>query len=98
MEEAPIPPTHRTGQPISSEMEALLLRCLEKDANLRPQSAGELQALLLATPAATEWTLAARREWWINHEGQPLPLAAETAAESASPLATVSIDLASRID
>ncbi|MEI6077042.1 MAG: serine/threonine protein kinase [Verrucomicrobiota bacterium] len=98
LEEAPIPPTHRTGQPISSEMEALLLRCLEKDANLRPQSAGELQALLLATPAATEWTLAARREWWINHEGQPLPLAAETAAESASPLATVSIDLASRID
>ena len=42
MHAAPIPPTQRTTNPISPEMEQLLLRCLDKEMNLRPPSAGSI--------------------------------------------------------
>ena len=95
---APIPPRLRTTNPISPEMELLLLRCLEKEANQRPQSAEELQRLLLACPAAAEWPAAARTAWWDAYQHQPVP-SPETAAETPSTaMATVRIDLASRME
>jgi serine/threonine protein kinase len=92
----PIPPSQRTNQPISSAMEKLLLRCLEKDADARPQSANELRNLLLATPAAADWTPALRAAWWQTYDSQPLPPINET--DLSTPMATVRIDLASRIE
>jgi serine/threonine protein kinase len=93
---APIPPSQRTSQPISSAMEEILLRCLEKDPELRPQSAGGLRDLLLATPAAVAWTPELRTAWWETHHSSPLPAA--DAFDTSTPLATVSIDLASRME
>jgi serine/threonine protein kinase len=95
---APVPPSQRTASPISAEMEILLLSCLEKDMNLRPGSAGELRALLLATPAAHDWTPEVREEWWDNyerhaelrHDGEPV--------SSVAPPPTISIDLSSRME
>jgi len=95
---APTPPGQRTTNPISPEMEQILLRCLEKEADLRPQSAGELQALLLACPAAEGWTPAERAAWWEACDRQPFTSQAETATAQSTPMATVRIDLASRIE
>ncbi len=92
----PIPPSARTTQPVSREMEELLLRCLEKDMNLRPQSALELRALLSATPLAADWTLKARTAWWDEYDRRPA--SGEAAPPSATPLPTVSVDLASRME
>ena len=92
---APVPPRQRTANPISPEMEQLLLRCLEKEAGLRPRSAGELQGLLLACPAASEWTTAARAAWWEEYQRQPV-ISPDEAASQSTPMATVRIDLASR--
>ena len=94
----PIPPRQRTTRPISWELEGLLLRGLEKDPALRPQSAGEMRALLLATPHAAAWPVTARADWWEMHDLQPPVAAFANSDESTSALATVSIDLASRVD
>jgi serine/threonine protein kinase len=94
---APIPPTQRTPNPISAEMEQLLLRCLEKDPALRPQSAGELRAGLLATPAAAEWTPEMRIAWWDAYVQQLISSPAEPSAV-ATPMPTVSVDLDSRME
>lgn len=95
---APIPPTQRTTNPISPEMEQLLLRCLEKDMNRRPQTVIELRALLLATPAASDWTPELRAAWWDSFEHQPAAEEPQTAANIFTPMPTVSIDLSSRME
>src|SRR5258708_3146484 len=49
--EPPVPPRQRQPDaPISEAMEALILRALEKDPALRPQTAQEFLQLLLAVP------------------------------------------------
>lgn len=95
--ENPIPPSQRTTNPISPEMEQLLLHCLEKDMNLRPQSAAELRALLLATPAAADWTPEARASWWDAYESQPVP-SQDEAPDSSTTMNPVNIDLSSRME
>ena len=51
--ELPIPPRKRQPDaPISEAMESLILRALQKEPGLRPQSADEFQKLLLAVPNA----------------------------------------------
>src|ERR1051326_9583120 len=66
---SPIKPSQRTANPISAELEETILRCLEKEPNLRPQSVGELRALLLTSPHAADWTLEARQGWWTEYLG-----------------------------
>jgi serine/threonine protein kinase len=95
---APIPPSQRTPQPISQEMEQVLLRCLEKDMNSRPVSALELRTLLLAAPPAADWTPAARAAWWTAYDQQPPVPESEKAAADSQAMPTVSIDLASRVE
>ena len=45
---SPAPPHLRTDRPIPAALEALVLRCLEKDPAKRPANAEELEALLAA--------------------------------------------------
>ena len=96
--DVPIPPTQRTPNAISAEMEQALLRCLDKDMAQRPQSVGELRALLLATPAATLWTLEAQSAWWEDYERLPATNEEESVPDTSSAMPSVSIDLASRVD
>jgi serine/threonine-protein kinase len=48
-----VPPSHRTGNPIPTELERLVLACLAKQPADRPQSASELNAALAAMNGAT---------------------------------------------
>jgi len=93
---APIPPSQRTAQPISAALEQLLLRCLEKAPDQRPQSAGELHSELQATPAAAQWPEAARVAWWEAYPRESVAAPAETAVPDSAGLATVDVDLADR--
>ncbi len=95
---APIPPSQRTTNPISAEMETHLLDCLAKAAAARPQSASDLRARLLACPAAADWPVTARSDWWDAYERQPIASPAETGGGASTPMATVRIDLASRVE
>ena len=90
---SPIPPSRRTTNRISAALEATILRCLEKEPNLRPQSAAELRALLLTSPRASEWGPQARAAWWSRYQSKTSASADETDLHESSPIdASVKID------
>jgi eukaryotic-like serine/threonine-protein kinase len=66
-EETPVPPTVRIGHPICPHLEAVILRCLERDPKDRPQSAHELIVLLAASPRIADWNVEQRAAWWVAH-------------------------------
>jgi len=61
---APEPPSERLGKNVSQDFERLLLACLEKDPDKRPQTAVELTIMLDACGAAESWSQADAAQWW----------------------------------
>jgi eukaryotic-like serine/threonine-protein kinase len=75
---APVPPSRRTELPIPRELERIVLACLEKDPDKRPQNAEELWQMSLEYRNSETWTQQAARHWWELHLPdltQPLVLA-----------------------
>ncbi len=64
MQESPVPPSQRAEVKIPAAFEALLLRCLEKDPDNRPQTADELASLLSECETSEAWTMEDARAWW----------------------------------
>jgi serine/threonine protein kinase len=93
----PPPPSQRAHQPVSGALDRLILSCLAAAPEDRPQSVLELRDLLLATPHAAEWTLKEQAGWWVNFHQQPA--AGPTTADDsvALPMATVRIDINTRL-
>ncbi len=73
----PEPLSRRLGRPVPSELEALILRCLSKDADQRPESAKALARALAACQDVPPWDEGAAQGWW--HERARLKSAAKTA-------------------
>jgi serine/threonine-protein kinase len=63
----PVPPSLRAGREVPASLEALILRCLAKSPQDRPQTAEELLEELSATGVA-RWPLEEAREWWTAHK------------------------------
>jgi serine/threonine protein kinase len=98
LSDAPTPASQRTTNPISAELDAIILKCLEKDPDKRPQTARELRDLLLATPRVGDWSPEARATWWSQYQSAAVPKPGETGhAVSTPPQVTVSIDLEDRV-
>jgi serine/threonine-protein kinase len=98
LNEPPLPPHRRTTNPISDELETIILQCLEKDPERRPQSTVELRALLLRSPQASAWGTDARAAWWARYQSQESQRLSPTNQELSPPIdATVKINFDSRI-
>jgi len=67
IEQKPEPPSQRAELPIPPSLERVVLSCLEKKREDRPQTALELDALLTACADVPEWTQADARRWWLLH-------------------------------
>jgi serine/threonine-protein kinase len=63
----PAPPSQRTELPIPAELDAIVMACLRKDPNERPQDAEELLALARGCKTCDTWNNAAARRWWETH-------------------------------
>ena len=97
LKESPIPPSRRAANPVSAELEEAIMRCLEKEPNLRPQSVIELRALLLTSPRASDWEVEARAAWWARYQNEESSGPGKTDTGGVSLDATVKIDFASRM-
>ena len=61
----PQPPSERLGKPVPTDLERLILACLEKEPTLRPVSAAALRdALRVLDADVGQWSESAAREWW----------------------------------
>jgi serine/threonine-protein kinase len=63
----PAPPSQRTELPIPPELDALVLACLEKNPNDRPQSAEALFHMAVGCTASEGWNQTSARTWWQTH-------------------------------
>ena len=64
--EAPVPPS-RIEPSVPRDLEALLLSCLAKSPQHRPQDAAALRAALLACSDADRWSDGEAQAWWTSH-------------------------------
>jgi len=63
----PVPPSERTELRIPRELDDLVLACLEKDPNARPQDAEELFRMAVGCKACESWNQNSARSWWQTH-------------------------------
>lgn len=63
----PVPPSQRTELPIPPELDAIVLACLEKDPNKRPQDAEALFRMASDCRTCEGWTQDRASRWWQLH-------------------------------
>ena len=63
----PLPPSQRTELPIPRELDELVLACLQKDPNLRPQSAETLLRMCDKGRLCQTWNQSMAKQWWETH-------------------------------
>ncbi len=67
VEEAPVPPSQRTEVAVPPLLEALIMRCLEKDPARRPRDSQEVLRLVRDCRMSSPWNNDRAREWWDAH-------------------------------
>jgi hypothetical protein len=90
----PLPPSQRASRPIPPDLEALVLQCLRKRPEARPESAHALREALRHTIVAP-WTSADATAWWDAFRATPVP-AAQEATHDGHRL-TVNVDVSDRL-
>lgn len=70
LSDEPLPPSQRTGRPMSSKFEEILMSCLQKNPEARPQSMSELYALFQSCEPCEEWGMEVRKEWWKHFQAE----------------------------
>jgi eukaryotic-like serine/threonine-protein kinase len=81
IQKAPPAPSERTTRKIPQALDLVLLQCLRKDPNERPQTMAELAESLRKVPMENPWTEERARHWWLENGSRrgpvtPLPIAA----------------------
>lgn len=63
----PVPPSQRTELPVPPEFDALVMACLRKDPDQRPQTARELFDMACNCCTKACWSHASAETWWRAH-------------------------------
>jgi eukaryotic-like serine/threonine-protein kinase len=67
MQESPVPPSRRTELDVSPQLEQVVLACLAKRPEDRPQTASELDRML-AEIEIEPWSEEEATHWWRMHQ------------------------------
>ncbi len=98
--EPPVPPSQRGENPVPADLERVILDCLAKSPDDRPQTVRALRSRLLACAAAGSWTEDDADGWWrreeSEHTGAEAGVEAGAPIDSGDPAATLTVDLGSR--
>ena len=78
VQDAPPAPSSRCDADIPAELEELILLCLTKDPDGRPQSVTEISRVLSDCHTADSWGSEDAARWWSAHERDLEPGAART--------------------
>jgi eukaryotic-like serine/threonine-protein kinase len=92
----PVPPSVRLGRPLPPILQAVIMRCLAKDPNERPQSARELRELLDGCQDVGPWTQAEAREWWAARAEAVAEVKVRVVPDAAGTAKTIPFDRARR--
>jgi serine/threonine-protein kinase len=87
----PEPPSRRLERPLPADLERVLLDCLAKQPERRPQTAAELVERLEACASAAEWGEREARAWWKQHAARVAQARAPRLAPSAPRALDVSL-------
>jgi serine/threonine-protein kinase len=60
----PVPPSSRLGRPLPKEVDKLVLDCLRKNPDDRPNDAAELLARITSHQLGSQWSGAHAKAWW----------------------------------
>jgi serine/threonine-protein kinase len=66
VDDLPLPPSLRLGEPLPPALERLVLRLLSKDPQHRPASAAEVSGILESIRLDQPWTQARAKAWWTE--------------------------------
>ncbi len=67
LQEAPVPPSKRTELELPAGLDEIILTCLEKAPENRPENAAALEALLAKCDTGSRWSSAEARNWWVKN-------------------------------
>jgi hypothetical protein len=70
LQAVPVPPSQRTGLPLPATLEHIVLACLAKKPEDRPQNARQL-AQSLDTIDGMTWDDEEAGRWWSQHHPRP---------------------------
>ncbi len=89
-------PSEKLGRPLSEDLEDLVMACLEKDPDKRPQNTEELKDRLSSCRDAGSWTRKDAQAWWEErgHDLVERELAGEVRHHEGA--TTVMVDLEER--
>ena len=71
--QSPDPPSMRSELEIPTKLERILMACLEKDPDNRPQSVEALSRQLADCSVDELWTEKRAEEWWRLHHPSKVP-------------------------
>jgi serine/threonine-protein kinase len=77
----PIAPLHEFQDEVPGDLQRVIMRCLEKDADRRYQDAISLERALSACECAGQWTAERAEDWWRDHKVVPKPASSASALE-----------------
>ena len=63
----PLVPSHEFKEAVPTDLQRVILRCLEKDPDRRYQDAVALEKALAACESTSPWTSERAEEWWREH-------------------------------
>ncbi len=93
----PLPPSRRIGRDLPADLEAVVMRCLQKQPEERFASAHALRGALEACADARGWTEADADAWWErNGESVKQAREARRARDGSSVTQTIAMDLRGR--